>query len=81
MKVRVSFYSYFQDLTGCAECFCAVAEESTLGALHDEVVARFPRLAPFRNSTLCAVGLEYRQKDYALKPGEDVALFPPVQGG
>jgi molybdopterin converting factor small subunit len=81
MKVRVSFYSYFKDLTGCAEVIEAIPENSTLGFLHDAMLARFPRLTPFRKSTLCAVGLEYRKPDYVLQPGDEVAFFPPVQGG
>ncbi len=81
MDVRVSFYSYFKDLTGCAETIATVPDGSTLGALQDQVLARFPRLAPFRNSMLRAVGLEYCQREHVLKPGDEVALFPPVQGG
>ncbi|HZQ47864.1 MAG TPA: MoaD/ThiS family protein, partial [Verrucomicrobiae bacterium] len=26
-------------------------------------------------------GVEYQPRDYVLKPGDEVSLFPPVQGG
>jgi molybdopterin converting factor small subunit len=32
-------------------------------------------------STLIAVGVEYPTRDYVLKDSDEVALFPPVQGG
>ena len=32
-------------------------------------------------STLIAVGVDYQPKDYVLKDGDEVSLFPPVQGG
>ena len=34
-----------------------------------------------QNSTLLAVGVEYQTRDYVLQPGDEVSLFPPVQGG
>jgi molybdopterin converting factor small subunit len=30
---------------------------------------------------LVAVGVEYQGPEYVLKPGDEVSLFPPVQGG
>lgn len=81
MQVRVSFYSWFKDLTGCAHTTETVPEGATLGALHAQLLARFPRLEPVRQCTLLAVGVEYQPRDYVLRQGDEVALFPPVQGG
>jgi molybdopterin converting factor small subunit len=30
---------------------------------------------------LVAVGVDYQAGDYVLAPGDEVSLFPPVQGG
>jgi molybdopterin converting factor small subunit len=30
---------------------------------------------------LLAVGVEYQPRSYVLKDGDEVSLFPPVQGG
>ena len=81
MLVTVCFYSYFKDLTGCAETTQTVEEGTTLGELWDELAARFPKLAPMRKSALMAVGVEYQERRYVLKEGEKVSFFPPVQGG
>ncbi len=81
MRVSVSFYSYFQDLTGCAQTTEALAEGSRLDDLYRRIVGRFPKLAPLEKSTLLAVGVDYQPRDYVLRDGDEVSLFPPVQGG
>jgi sulfur-carrier protein len=81
MSVTVNFYSYFKDLTGCAATVQDVAANTTLRELYEQLVARFPKLAGMRNSTLIAVGVDYQTRDYVLNPGDEVSLFPPVQGG
>jgi len=81
MQVLVHFYSYFKDLTGCAETVQTVAEGGTISDLLRELVTRFPKLAGMQNSTLIAIGVEYQDRACVLKPGDEVSLFPPVQGG
>ena len=81
MQVSVCFHSYFKDLTGCAQTTETIPEGSTIGALHQQLVGRFPKLAEMRKSTLIAVGVDYQPCDYMLKEGDEVSLFPPVQGG
>lgn len=81
MTVKVSFYSYFKDLTGCAETCEELPEGTSLSDLLQRLGARFPRLAAMRNSMLVAVGVDYQDRTYRLQPGDEVALFPPVQGG
>jgi molybdopterin converting factor small subunit len=81
MSVTVSFYSYFKELTGCAQTMESLPEGSTLDDLYQKLARRFPKLAAMQNSTLMAVGVEYQERSYNLKEGEEVSLFPPVQGG
>ena len=81
MRVTVSFYSYFKDLTGCKETTQELADGSTLGNLLHKLNACFPKLEPMQKSMLVAVGLDYQSRDYILKEGDVVSLFPPVQGG
>jgi molybdopterin converting factor small subunit len=81
VRVRVHFYSYFKDLAGAAEASEAVPPGSTLGELLGLLFTRFPKLAAMRKSVLMAVGVDYQGPDYILKEGDEVSLFPPVQGG
>jgi molybdopterin synthase sulfur carrier subunit len=81
MRVSVCFYSYFRELTGCAQRTEELPEGSTIADLLQKTFAQFPKLEPMRNSMLVAVGVDYQARDYELKNGDEVSLFPPVQGG
>ena len=81
MTVSVQYFSWFKDLAGCAGSTETIPAGSTLGELHDMLVARHPRLASMQHSTLMAVGVEYQKRGYVLNHGDEVSLFPPVQGG
>lgn len=81
MTISVQFFSWFKDLAGCAQTQEIVQPGCTLGELHERLLTRFTKLAPARKSTLLAVGLDYQPRDYVLKDGDQVSLFPPVQGG
>ena len=81
MRLSVSFYSYFKDLTGCPQITETLAEGSTIDDLFQQLTIRFPKLAAMQRSTLIAVGVEYQDRSYVLKDGDEVSLFPPVQGG
>jgi molybdopterin converting factor small subunit len=81
MQIVIHFHSYFKDLTGCAETVESLSDGATLDAVHQQLMAQFPKLGAMRKSTLIAVGVDYQPRDYVLKDGDEVSLFPPVQGG
>ena len=81
MRVTIHFFSYFKDLTGCDQTSETLPPNSTIGDLQKQLFARFPQLTTMQNSTLIAVGVEYQTRSYRLKEGDEVSLFPPVQGG
>jgi molybdopterin converting factor small subunit len=81
MKVTVHFYSYCRELTGAASLELLLPDGVTLGQLHDQLADQFPKLAAMKKSTLLAVGVEYQPRDFVLKDGDAVSLFPPVSGG
>lgn len=81
MRVAVNFFSYFKDLTGCAQGAEELPEGSTLDGLLEKCFTRHPKLRAMKNSMLVAVGVDYQSRDYVLKEGDEVSLFPPVQGG
>ena len=81
MKVTVHFYSYFKELTGCPKAGFELSPGATLGDALQQICTRFPKLAEMRRSMLMAVGVDYQDGSYKLKAGDEVSLFPPVQGG
>ena len=81
MQVTVHFYSYFKDLTDCADTTESLPDHCTLQDLLSRLATRFPKLERMQKSTLAAVGVDYQNRSYVLKDGDEVSLFPPVQGG
>ena len=81
MNISVTLHSYFKDLTGVKQTRVELSEGATLADLLALLYQQHPRLAEMERSSLIAVGLEYQSRDYRLRPGDRVALFPPVQGG
>jgi molybdopterin converting factor small subunit len=81
MSIQVTFWSYFAELAGCSETVVTVPEATTVDGLLEALYPAHPALAELRRSTLIAVGVEYQDGGYVLKPGDHVSLFPPVQGG
>jgi molybdopterin converting factor small subunit len=52
--------------------------------VHDllaEIYAQQPALRPHDKSILVGVGLEFVDRKYELKPNDEIAIMPPVQGG
>ena len=81
MRVPVHFYSYFKGLAGADQTDLEIPDGTTVTALLKELFARHPKLAAMERSMLVAVGVDYQSRDYILRPGDEVSLFPPVQGG
>ena len=81
MQIPVHFYSYFKDLAGCGDTTETLPAGGTLGDLVSQLRGRFPKVEAMQKSMLIAVGVEYQNRAYVLKEGDEVSLFPPVQGG
>lgn len=81
MNITIQFFSYMKELTGIDRMPRTIADGTRLGALHDALCHEHPALNDMSRSTLLAVGLDYQTRDYTLKDGDVVSLFPPVQGG
>ena len=81
MRVSVHFFSYFKDLAGCAQAEQELPANHTIADLLKLIFQRFPKLAAMEKAMLVAVGVEYQPRNHVLKEGDEVSLFPPVQGG
>lgn len=81
MIIPVQLWSYFRDLAGTRSLEVAVTEGATVEDALRLVYIRHPKLEPLRNSTLIAVGVDYATPSQVLRVGDEISLFPPVQGG
>jgi molybdopterin converting factor small subunit len=81
MKVRAQFYAQLCDLIGLRELDVDLADGATVRDLLELIYARQPKLRPHDKSILIGAGLEFVDRNYKLKPGEEISIMPPVQGG
>lgn len=75
------FYSWFKDMTHCSDTVVSVTPNATIRDLKAAIFQQFPKLSAVEKSMLVAVGVDYQNNDYVLREGDEVSLFPPVQGG
>ena len=81
MKVHVQFFSRLRDLAGVSEMEIEVAEGAQITDLLGMLYARTPSLRDWDKTILVAAGVEFVQRDYVLKAGDQISIMPPVQGG
>lgn len=81
MKVSVQYWSFFRDLAGSPSGDYELADGSTVADLLDVIYRQHPQLSPMRACARVAVGVEYAAPGQVLVSGDEVSLFPPVQGG
>lgn len=81
LQIAVHFYSFFKEHAGCSSVIQELPVGSTLAELLQSIFTRFPKLESMKKSMLTAVGVEYQDRNYVLHAGDEVSLFPPVQGG
>jgi MoaD family protein len=81
MKVRVQFYAQLRDQVGLRELDVDVAEGSTIRNLLEQIYAQQPKLRLHDKGILIGAGVEFVDRNYKLKPGDEISIMPPVQGG
>jgi molybdopterin synthase sulfur carrier subunit len=83
--MRILYFAWLRTKIGRAEEMVQPPPEvATVAALVDWLAARGPQFAEAlkdRAVVRIAVNQEYVGWDHELRPGDEVALFPPVTGG
>jgi len=84
MKVKLRFFAALRERFGAGEELDLPEKVNTVGALRDHLRARggewaaaFAANRPVR----AAVNQDMAQGDVRIKPGDEIAFFPPVTGG
>ncbi len=83
--VTILYFAWLRERTGTSEEVLAVpAGGTTVADLIGVLAARGPgHAAAFQNrrTVRCAVNQEFADPSTVLRPGDEVAFFPPVTGG
>jgi molybdopterin converting factor small subunit len=81
MKIHVHFYAQLRDLIGVRELDVDLSEGATVRNLLEKIYAHQAALRSHDKSILIGAGVEFVDRNYRLKPGEEISIMPPVQGG
>ena len=81
MKVRVHFYAQLRDLVGICEQDVELLEGAAIRDLLEEIYAQLPALRAHDKSILIGAGVEFVDRNYKLRLGEEISIMPPLQGG
>ena len=76
MTITVKFFASLRERTGKAEATLINVQGLDLASIWQQT-ARMP----MPDNTLCAVNMEYVDRNHIASDGDEVAFFPPVTGG
>ena len=81
MQVKVLFFGVLKEMAGRASESLELPENATLADLLSRYERDVPKLKQFLPSIALSINEEYAAPSARLKPGDEVALLPPVSGG
>jgi MoaE-MoaD fusion protein len=81
MQIRVLFFGVLKDLVGRSSETIELPEGATVEAVLHHYSLQAPRFEAMLPSLALSVNQEYSRGDWVLRPGDEVALLPPVSGG
>lgn len=81
MHIRVLMLGSAAQVTGWAERTWPIAPDATAAEVFAQLAAEYPRLAEARARLKLAINEAYAPDHTPLKPGDELAIIPPVSGG
>jgi MoaE-MoaD fusion protein len=81
MKVFLLFFASFRDQAKASRAELEIPDGSTVAGLKVAVAEQYPGLRALLPNALVAVNQQYAFDGDPVRPGAEVALFPPVSGG
>lgn len=81
MLVEVRFFAQLREVVGGDRLQLELPEPASIGTLREVLVQQVPSLKCWKNLLLFAVEHQHAPDTAFLKPGMEVACFPPVGGG
>ena len=80
-EVRLLAFAGARDVIGAREMTLALSAPCSASALLDVICAQYPALSAYRVCLRVAINGEYAALSDLVRPGDEVALIPPVAGG
>ena len=80
MTIQVKLFAIMAQHARTGMLTLDLPEASSVGEVRAELQRRHPKI-PWPPGTLLAVNQEYASEQTPLRPGDEVAIIPPVSGG
>jgi len=81
MTIHVQFFAQLKDIVGVPEISLDLNEGATIADLLKALYLGMPALRTWDQALLFGSGLEFVDRNHILRPEEEIAVMPPVQGG
>ena len=81
MRITVQFFSQLKEIVGADELALDIPDGSTVADLLARLYERFSRLEKWDPSILLGIGVNFVGRDHVIRPNDQIAIMPPVQGG
>ncbi len=81
MTLTVQLFATLKERVGASALHLDVPESLTVRELRARLGERHPELAELFARALVAVNREFALDHESVRPGDEVAFFPPVSGG
>ena len=79
--ITIRLFARLADVAGTRSADLEIGEGLSAADAYRALAAAHPALAPLQPTVLYAVNQEYVTADHPLRPGDELALIPPVSGG
>src|SRR5579863_391154 len=81
MQIRVLFFGVLKDLAGRSSESLKISDDATAGSVLEHYERQFSSLKGALSSVAISINQQYAHRQDRLRPGDEVALLPPVSGG
>ncbi len=79
--MKVQFFSQLKEIVGTSELTLDLPDGTSVAELLARLYRDFPALAQWDRNLLVGVGVDFVARDHPLRPSDEIAIMPPVQGG
>lgn len=79
--ITLKLFAIYQEVIGEAELRLEVAPGTTVGQVCDQLIQRYPTLAPWRSQTRFGLNLNFVPEHTPLSAEDELVFIPPVSRG
>lgn len=80
-SIKVLFFARLSDIAGARQAELEIGEGMTAADAYALLAEKHPAMEALADIVMFAVNAEYVTGTHPLKPGDELALIPPVSGG